>query len=68
MRDAAEFRKNIYGEIFTAKIRACIARGKGDYDRDQEGHDNFAIFCGEELFLFTRTAEGFRFSEVDAND
>ena len=29
MRDAAYFRKNLYGKIFTPKVRDCLARGKG---------------------------------------
>ncbi len=68
MRDADYFRKNIYGKVFTAKVRNCIARGKGVYDRSPQGNDNFTIFCGEELFLFTRTPNGFRFEEGGVND
>lgn len=68
MRDAAYFRKNIYGRIFTPKVRSCLARGKGVYDRSPQGEDNFTLFCGQELFLFTRTPGGFRFAETGAND
>lgn len=68
MRDAAEFRKNLYGKIFTASIRKCLARGKGAYSRAPNGEDSFTLFCGEDLFLFTRTPDGFRFAEVGVND
>ena len=68
MRDADYFRKNLYREIFTSKICSCIARGKGVYDRAPNGSDNFTIFCGEELYLFTKTPSGFRFVEVGMND
>jgi hypothetical protein len=68
MRDAAYFQKNIYGEIFTSKVRNCIARGKGVYARDPQGNDNYTIFCGQDLFLFTKTPSGFRFVEVGMND
>lgn len=63
MRDAAYFRKNLYGRIFTTKVRKCLARGKGAYDRAPNGEDNFTLFCGEDFFLFTRTPDGFRFIE-----
>jgi hypothetical protein len=68
MRDAAYFRKTIYAKVFTRKARACIARGRGLYARDGLGKDNFTIICGEDLFLFTGTPDGFRFSEVGVND
>lgn len=68
MRDEAYFRKNIYGKVFTAKIRDCIAQGKGVYDRAPNGEENFNFFCGQQLFLFTKTPGGFRFAEVGAND
>lgn len=68
MRDAAYFRKNLYAKIFTAKTRNCLARGKGVYDRAPNGEDNFTLFCGENLFLFTKTPEGFRFAEGGVND
>lgn len=68
MRDAAYFQKNLYGKIFPAKIRTCLARGKGVYDRAPNGEDNFTLFCGEDLFLFTKTPEGFRFAEGGVND
>lgn len=68
MRDAAYFRQTIYAKIFTPRIRKCLARGKGVHDRNPEGGDNFTLFCGEDLFLFTRTPEGFRFVETGMND
>lgn len=68
MRDAAYFRKNLYGKVFTSKIRNCIARGKGAYARDPEGTENFTIFCGDDLFLFAKTPDGFRFLEIGVND
>jgi len=67
-RDAASFEKNIYGRIFTPKIRRCLANAKGVYARDPSGADTFTHFCSKELFLFTRTPQGFRFSEVGTND
>jgi hypothetical protein len=68
IRDAAQFRAKSYPTWFTAKNRACIQRGKAVYDRDQENHDNYAVFCGEDIFGFTKTPAGFLFTAVDAND
>jgi hypothetical protein len=66
--DAAQFRKTMYGEVFTAKVRSCIQRGKGVYDLDGEKNHNFFIFCGNQIFTFARTPEGFRFTDVGVND
>ena len=68
IRDAAQFREKVYKPDFTAKNRACIQRGKAVYDRDQENNDNYFIFCGENIFVFTKTPAGFLFTEVGVND
>ncbi|WP_342359048.1 hypothetical protein [Terrarubrum flagellatum] len=66
--DAAQFRAKAYPGIFTAKNRACIQGGKATYDRDGENNDNYFIFCGQLIFVFTKTPAGFVFAEVGAND
>jgi len=43
-------------------------RGKAVYDRDGENNDNFFIFCGEDIFTFTKTPAGFLFTEIGVND
>ena len=68
IRDATQFREKVYKPDFTAKIRACIQRGKAVYDRDGENNDNYFIFCGEDIFVFTKTPAGFLFTEVGVND
>ncbi len=68
VRDAAQFREKVYKPEFTAKNRVCIQRGKAVYDRDGENKDNFFIFCGEDIFTFTRTLAGFLFTEIGMND
>ena len=68
IRDAAQFREKVYQPDFTAKNRACIQRGKAVYDRDGENNDNYFIFCGETIFVFTNTPAGFLFTEVGVND
>ena len=68
IRDAAQFGQKIYKRSFTPKTRGCLQRGKGVYDRDGENNENFFIFCGEEIFVFTKTPEGFLFTEIGAND
>jgi hypothetical protein len=68
IRDAAQFRAKTYPTTFTAKNRACIQRGKAVYDRDGENNDNYFIFCGQLIFVFTRTPTGFLFTEVGMND
>ncbi|WFU84728.1 hypothetical protein QA645_18900 [Bradyrhizobium sp. CIAT3101] len=68
IRDAAQFRAKIYQTDFTAKNRACIQRGKAVYDRDQENNDNYGIFCGDTIFVFTKTPAGFLFTDIGVND
>jgi hypothetical protein len=68
IRDAAQFREKIYKRDFTAKNRACIQRGKAVYDRDGENNDNFFIFCGQQIFVFTKTPAGFLFTDIGVND
>jgi hypothetical protein len=68
IRDATQFREKVYNPDFTAKNRACIQRGKAVYARDGENNDNFFIFCGERIFVFTKTPAGFLFTEVGVND
>ena len=68
IRDAAQFRAKTYPAIFTAKHRACLQRGKAVYDRDGESNDNYFIFCGQTIFVFTKTPAGFLFTETGAND
>ncbi|MBW7974366.1 hypothetical protein [Bradyrhizobium sp. BR 10289] len=66
--DAAQFRAKTYPTTFTAKNRACLQRGKAVYDRDQENNDNYFVFCGDLIFVFTRTPAGFLFTDIGAND
>ncbi len=66
--DAAQFRAKDYPSLFTAKNRACIQRSKAVYDRDGENNDNYFIFCGELIFVFTKAPAGFLFTEVGQND
>ena len=67
-RDAAQFREKIYKTHFTAKTRACIQRGKAIYDRDADNNGYYSIFCGEDIFVFSKTPEGFLFTDISVND
>lgn len=66
--DAATFRAKVYPQFFTPKNRTCIQRGKGVYDRDGENNDNYFIFCGQHIFVFSKTPAGFLFTDIGAND
>lgn len=66
--DAAQFRATTYPQTFTAKARACVQRTKAVYTRDQLNNDNFFVFCGNDIFVFTKTPAGFLFTEVGVND
>ena len=68
IRDAAQFGAKTYRTSFTAKNRACIQRGKAIYSRDDYKNDSYFIFCGELIFVFTKTPTGFLFTDISAND
>jgi hypothetical protein len=68
IRDPAQFRAKIYPRIFTAKNRACIQRSRAVYERDGENNDSYFIFCGELIFVFTRTPTSFLFTDLGVND
>jgi len=68
MHDAASFHKKVYKKEFTAKTRACLQRGKAVYDRSPDNSDSYFMFCGEEIFVFTKTPAGFLFTEIGVND
>ena len=67
-RDAAQFHERIYKPDFTPKNRACIQGGKAIYDRDGDNNDSYSIFCGERIFVFTKTPAGFLFTDISVND
>ena len=62
-RDRAGFLK-IYGQLFTRKVRRCIATAKPV----KEG-DSYDVFCGELIFYFSKDTEGkYQFREFGVND
>ena len=54
-RDAALFRAKAYPRYFTARNRACLLRGRAVYDRNPDGNEAYFIFCGQLIFVFTKT-------------
>jgi hypothetical protein len=66
--DAAQFRAKGYPAIFTAKNRTCLQRQRAVYDRDGENNDSYFVFCGQNIFIFTKMPSGFLFKEIGAND
>src|SRR5262245_37792679 len=62
-RDRAGFLK-IYAELFTPKIRRCIATAKPKTE-DQ----SYEIFCGQLIFYFSKDTDGkYKFREFAPND
>ena len=50
-------------EMFNAKTRKCMAKQKPLHDKDC-----YEVFCGEDIFIFTKENGKWAFSEVGAND
>jgi hypothetical protein len=62
-RDRTGFLK-IYGQLFTRKVRRCIATAKPV----KEG-ESYDVFCGELIFYFSKDTDGkYRFREFGVND
>ena len=62
-RDRAGFLK-IYGELFTRKIRRCMATAK-----PKKAADTYEVYCGELIFYFSKDTEGkYQFREFGVND
>ena len=68
IHDAAQFRAKTYTTFFTAKNRACIQRGKAVYSRDDYKNDSYFVFCGDLIFVFSKTPAGFLFTDISVND
>ena len=61
-RNREEFLR-IYPQLFTPKIRRCIARAKPL----KEG-ENYDVFCGELIFYFGKDGGEYKFLEFGVND
>lgn len=62
-RDRAGFLR-IYGQLFTRKIRRCMATAK----TTREG-ENYDVFCGELIFYFGKDTDGkYKLLEFGVND
>jgi hypothetical protein len=68
LRDAAHFQRSVFRRLFNARNRNCLQTARASYDRDGNGADTYSAFCGEQMFVFTKGAEGFRFSDIGVND
>ena len=66
--DATTFQAKVYKKEFNAKNRACIQRSKAVYARSPDNSESYSIFCGDEIFSFTKTPTGFLFTEIGVND
>jgi hypothetical protein len=67
-RDRAYFESRIYRQMFTQRNRTCLQTARALYDKDPSGNENFSVFCGQTIFLFTKKADGFRFEGTHPND
>jgi len=62
-RDRTGFLK-IYGQLFTRKVRRCMATAK-----PKKAADTYEVYCGELIFYFSKDTEGkYQFREFGVND
>lgn len=67
-RDPPQVRSKAYAELFPAKVRACVQRGKAVYDRTPSGIESYSIFCGQSIFVFARQPAGFLLTDIGVDD
>jgi hypothetical protein len=62
-RDRAGFLK-IYGELFSRKVRRCVATAKPKVEGD-----SYEIFCGQLIFYFSKDTDNkYKLREFGVND
>ena len=52
-----------YRHIFNRRIQRCFANEKPVRDRE-----NYAVFCGREIYAFEKVDGKYKFTEIGAND
>jgi hypothetical protein len=60
----ADFIKQ-FGVIFNAKVRKCFRSAKPEKETNRE---SYTVFCGEDIFTFTKENGQYRFTDVGEND
>ena len=60
----AEFLKQ-FDVIFNAKVRKCFQNAKPEKESNRE---SYTVFCGEDIFTFSKENGAYRFTDIDVND
>jgi hypothetical protein len=60
----AEFIKEC-GKLFDQKTRRCFSKAKPIKEEDR---DSYSVFCGEEIFVFSKVNGEYRFTDIGMND
>lgn len=64
LREEKDF-DSIWKGLYTAKTRACLAKGKPKWDKTG---NQYVLFCGHTGFYFGETDAGWRLAETGEND
>jgi hypothetical protein len=60
----AEFIKEC-GELFNQKTRRCFSKAKPIKEDDR---DSYSVFCGADIFVFSKENGAYRFTDIGMND
>ena len=60
----ADFIKQ-FDVIFNARARKCFRNAKPEKSTDRE---SYTVFCGDDIFTFTKENGEYRFTDIDLND
>jgi hypothetical protein len=50
------------------KVRRCLAKAKPVRDVDLQGNLNYFAFCGEIIYVFSKTGGTWKLTDLGAND
>ena len=53
---------------FKPAQRKCLAKAHPDRDVDQTGQVNYGVFCGNLIYVFTKTTAGWRLTDLSPDD
>jgi hypothetical protein len=66
LSDATTF-PQFYRETLKPHLR-CLAGAHPIYGKEENGHGEYTAFCGQLIFVFTRTAAGWRLTDISPDD
>lgn len=52
-----------YDKVLPAKVRRCLLK-----DHPKRDKNSYFVFCGEQIYVFSKVNDHYLFTDIDAND